>query len=206
MANGVGRSGMSLVEVVLAAALLVLMLVVTGVLLTHTVRATGFAHGLQLARQAAAETVERMRAAPIRAVGVAFWTDPAVRTMTIDGVTWVVADRHVPSGLDTLARVRIAVLDEPVARGSIRPPSDDEAMLALRLLSEAEYGALVGVAIDLDGDGSAMTPLPAAASGAAFDLAYYPFLVRAAWVGELGPERHTLLSVVGAELEADGGE
>ncbi|MCO5166992.1 MAG: hypothetical protein M9894_11565 [Planctomycetes bacterium] len=198
-------SGLTLVEVVVAAALLVVTMLAVGTSLVHSVRSAGRARGLQVARQAAAEVTERMRATPPALVADTFWINSTVMTATIDGVTWVVADANLTGGVDTLTATRVAVLDPALAAGLIAPPPDGEPLLALRFLSETEYAALVGVALDLDLDGATTTAAPVAGSAAAPAPAwvYHPVLVRVAWVGEGGVQRHTLLTVVGADLEPD---
>lgn len=201
------RTGMTILEVVLAAALLVATLLAVFTSLTHSVRSSRAAEELQLARQTAAEVVERMRAVPRSMVADVFWIDSTVTTATLGGQSWVVADAHAPTGVDTLTQVRTSVLAEPMARGVIAPPPDDEPVLALRLLSEAEYGAVIGASLDLDLDGATGGSLPPPGGGVVPSpgYVYYPVLVRVAWRGDDGVRRHTLVSVVGADLELDRG-
>ncbi len=198
---------MTVVEVVLAATLLVVTLLGVFTSLTHSLRSSTSARELQLARQAAAELVERMRAVPRGMVADVFWINSTVATATVEGTTWVVADAHVPDGVDTLTQVHASVLAEPLARGVLGPPPAGEPTLALRLLSEAEYGALIGASLDLDLDGGAGGSLPPAGGGTlpSPGYVYYPVVVRVAWTGDGGVQRHTLVSVVGADLEVDGG-
>lgn len=118
-------------EVVLAASVLVATLLVVFASLAHSLRSTGAARELQVARQAAAEVVERMRAVPRGAVADLFWARSSVVTAEVDGATWGVADAHAPSGVDTLTQVRASVLDEAAARGVIGPPPDDTLPVAV---------------------------------------------------------------------------
>lgn len=198
-------TGLTLVEVVAAAAILVVMLLAVGTSLVHSVRSAGQARGLQVARQAAAELVERMRATPPALVADAFWIHSSVTTTTIDDVEWVVADANLTGGVDTITATRVAVLDPALAAGLLLPPPGGEPLLALRFLSEAEWSALAGAPLDLDLDGLVATPAPAPGLGVAPSPAwvYHPVVVRVAWVGEGGVQRHTLVTVLGADLEPD---
>jgi type II secretory pathway pseudopilin PulG len=193
------RSGVTLVEVILAATLLAIALVAIGLSLSHSVRSSSYARGLQVARQAAAELSERMRAQPGSTVYEDFWSDEDLTTEDLDGATWVTGG---DPGL-VFDLVRASTLDPAVQRGMIGLPASGPA-LAIRFLDEDEFATAVGGTIDLDGDGAVGASVGAPQSGGAGpDFSYYPVLVRVAWLGENGQQSHTLLTVVAADLEVD---
>jgi type II secretory pathway pseudopilin PulG len=191
------RSGLTLVEVVLALTILGGALLAAGVALATSVRSAKQAQRHQVARHAAGTLVERLRSRSLTTAYDRLWRDPALTTATIDGARWVTGGDA--DGL--LSDAVNEVLAPATARGLL-----SDGTLALRFLDEATFNARFGASLDLDFDGSKATALPAPAAGAprpAYRM--HPVLVLVRWRDEGGPGSHTLLATLTDEAPLDAG-
>lgn len=174
------RSGLSLVEVVVAGAILVVVVLSIGAMLAQSARGTKEAGPRLLAQQCAVRVAERLRSLPY-ATGYTAFSTP---TATIGGTVWAAPRITVPADYtSTPWQDCILPLIQSMSGANRRmvPPNDDPLRpLRVRFCTEQEYQQMWGVAAgppsDLDFNGSVDTTGAARAS-----YSIRPVLIQVRW-------------------------
>lgn len=167
------RRGLSIVELVVASAVLLVTLVGVLSMTSGSVRATQEATPRKVAQDVAARILTRMRSTLLTTSYSQFYSNPTQRT--ISGETWAVPTEGGSTGLDQEAQPMFDLATE----GRIAAPSDDPAFVRVRVMNEVEYAATWNVgATDLDFDGDGGTDASESPSGA---YGLLPVVIEVRW-------------------------
>lgn len=174
------RSGLSLIEVVVAGAILVVVVLSIGAMLSQSARGTKEAGPRLLAQQCAVRVAERLRSMPY-ATGFTAFSTP---TATIGGTVWGAPRITVPgdyTGTPWQDCILPLIQEMSGARRRMIPPIDDPLRpLRVRFCTEQEYqqlwGVVAGPPSDLDFSGTVDTTGAARAS-----YSIHPVLIQVRW-------------------------
>jgi hypothetical protein len=153
------RSGLSLVEVVVAGAILVVVVLAIGAMLAQSARGTKEAGPRLLAQHAALRVAERLRSMPYATGYAAFWNVAVVST--ISGTQWAAPRVNTPADYtgtpwNECILPLIQAMTSPNRR-LVGPLDDPLRPLRVRFCTEQEYQQMWGVAAgppsDLDFNG-----------------------------------------------------
>ncbi|HBP19339.1 MAG TPA: hypothetical protein DEA08_16305 [Planctomycetes bacterium] len=191
------RRSLSIIELVVASAVLLITLVGVMSMTTGSVRATQEATPRKVAQDVAARILARMRSTLLGTSYAQFYGNPTRRS--INSVTWAVPTEGGPTGLDQEAQPMFDL----ATQGQIAPPSDDPAYVRVRVMNEVEYAATWNVGatdLDFDGDGGADAAEPP--SGA---YGMLPVVIEVRWgdpyAGNDG--RITLTTLISQPMQGD---
>lgn len=191
------RRSLSIIELVVASAVLLITLVGVMSMTTGSVRATQEATPRKVAQDVAARILARMRSTLLTTSYAQFYGNPTQRS--INSVTWAVPTEGGPNGLDQEAQPMFDL----ATQGQIAPPSDDPAYVRVRVMNEVEYAATWNVgATDLDFDGDGGVDAVEAPSGA---YGMLPVVIEVRWgdpyAGNDG--RITLTTLISQPMQGD---
>lgn len=191
------RRGLSIIELVVASAVLLITLMGVMTMTSGSVRATQEATPRKVAQDVAARILARMRSTLLTTSYAQFYGSPTQRT--ISSRTWAIPTEGGPTGLDQEAQPMFDL----ATQGRIAPPSDDPAYVRVRVMNEVEYAATWNVgATDLDFDGDGGTDAGEAPSGA---YGMLPVVIEVRWgdpyAGNDG--RVTLTTLISQPMQGD---
>lgn len=188
--------GLTLVETTVSLAVLVVATLALAHATSAAMMSTRTSKPRLIAQQAAQRAVDelRSRARPLTTFYSTWWKDAALVGAGTAGVY------HGLDGTGTYGEVLDPALQ---ARIMARPATGH--VLRLRLLSEAAYQAVWGVA-DLDLDGDLTSGIERDGSGSTEGAGYrlYPIVVEVHWRDETGSQVHRLAAVVSDSPDLDG--
>lgn len=177
-----GRA-LTMIEVLISVAVLLLLMAGFGAMASVSVRTTREARPALIAQETAIRVAERLRSDRKDDAFRVYWTEADRRT--IGGVEYAVGGS--PSWQELLAPLLAAA-----KQGLIKTPTDDAAMLRIRFLSEREYQQVWGLSTpaDLDFDGQTGSEPPTA------KFRMLPVLIEVRWRGPTQDHRHQLKTVL----------
>ena len=179
--RGVARR-LSLIELLVAASVLLIVLVGFGVLTSGSVQVTQGGRSHLLAQDSAVRIQEYMRSIDRVTAANRFWLN-ATQT-NIGGVTWA-------TSFDATGNALLDRITQAAAEGRIQPPSDNPAFVRIHFFSEADYDDLWGVVANLDGTAGTSNTF-----SAAYNL--MPYVIEVRWTDESGTDRvYQLKGVLG---------
>lgn len=191
------RSGLTVVEVVVAGALLVVMVLGIAVVLTQSMRHTRESGISLVAQDAAARVTESLTSMNFAAAFNAFWVNAP--KVTIAGKEWAAPDITVAADYTgTPWESCVLPLITEFNRGRMRRPLDGQPNrpLRVRFVNETEYRALWALGglnqahADLNFDGT----LDSTGSGQV-NYATRPYVVEVHWADEGGARRFQVRAV-----------
>lgn len=185
------RRGLSLIEVVVALAIVSLAGLALAYSSSTSVAATRMAKPRLVAQQALQRTVEELRGAsrPLATFYTTYWGSAALTDAGTAGAYL---------SLDT-SQTYTDVLAPALAVGDMGKSSVGGAVLRVRFLSEASYNQLWGTSVDLDFNGATNDGIARDGSGSTAGPAYrmYPLVVEVHYRDEQGDQVLRLVTTIG---------
>lgn len=190
------RRGLTLVEVVVALALLALVVAGFASLTSSSLQQTSRSRPAMIAQQTAERVIEHMRADSKNAAFSAWWT--STTKTNIGGKNWATGNFPDSTPGEFLAAWTNAAGTGLLDRKVVSYPSDANAFLRVRFLNESEYAALWGLAspVDLDPPFDDATDIDAGATDPTAAYSMLPVLVEVRWRDEGGERRYQLKTVL----------
>lgn len=188
---------LSLVEVIVALAVLSLATLALASAAGSSVIVTRTSKARLIAQQAAQRTVEELRGSsqPLATFYTTYWGTAALTDDDTPGAYL---------GLDTTSTF-VEIID-PALQGKVMGrPSDGGAVIRVRFVSEADYNAAWGLSADLDFDGATDGTLQHTSATATGGPNYrlYPIVVEVHFRDEQGDQVIRLVTTIGSTSELD---
>jgi type II secretory pathway pseudopilin PulG len=143
------KKSLTLIEVVVSMALLVLVALGMGAAFSASLNASRDAKPSFIAQEAGQRLLEELRNRDFTSLHDTFWGEGVVKK-TIDGTPWTTSD--LQGGMQQIADEHLVpALDQGILRASTTgDPRANGDPLRLRFVGEAEFHALWGTTLDLD--------------------------------------------------------